>query len=104
MQYPTVNRHPGTHNVADGLLLLAGLMVLIVSGDAFAFITAAAVIVTAAWWMIREIEHRVRKSAAKLPPVLDLRPALTGQRDLKETSAPTLRVAVDYTGSTIPAA
>ena len=104
MQHPTIKQQHGTHNVASAFWLVAGLIVLIVSGDAFAFLTAAAVIVTAAWWMIREIEHRVRKSAAKLPPVLDLRPALTGRRDLKETSAPTFRVAVDYTGRTIPAA
>lgn len=92
MQQTTINRQPETHNVGAAFWLLAGLIVLLASGDAFAFLTAAAVIVTAAWWMIREIEHRIRKTATRLPTVLELRPALTGQplsgqRDLEKTPA-----------------
>jgi uncharacterized membrane protein YhiD involved in acid resistance len=86
MQHTTTSRHPGTHNVAAAFWLLAGITVLIASGDAFALLTAAAVIVTAVWLMIREIGHRVRNHA-ELAPVVHLRPGSTRQRNPKNTSA-----------------
>jgi hypothetical protein len=87
MQHTTTNRHPGTHNVAAAFWLLAGIIVLITSGDAIALLTAAAVIVTAVWWTVREIQHRVRNHHAVLPAVIHLRPASTSQRHPKNTSA-----------------
>ena len=87
MQHTTANRHPGTHNVAAVFWLLAGIIVLIATGDAFALVTAAAVIVTAVWWMIREIEHRVRNHRAELATVIHLRPASTSQRQPNNTPA-----------------
>jgi hypothetical protein len=87
MQHTTTNRHPGTRDsVAGAFLLLAGIIVMIVSGDALALLIAAVVIVTLVWAMIREIEHRVR-NRAELARVTHLRPASTGQRELKRTPA-----------------
>ena len=87
MHHTTTNRHPGTHNVAAVFWLLAGIIVLIATGDAFALVTVAAVIVTAVWWMIREIEHRVRNHRAEPANVIHLRPASTSQRQPNNTSA-----------------
>jgi uncharacterized membrane protein YhiD involved in acid resistance len=87
MRHITINRHPGTHNVAAIFWLLAGVIVLIASGDAFALLTAAAVIVTAVWWMVREIEHRVRNRHAEFARVIHLRRASTSQRHPKNTAA-----------------
>lgn len=87
MQHTTINRPPGTHHsVAAAFWLLAGIVVLIVSGDALAILIAAVVIATLIWGMIREIEHRVR-NRGELALVTHLRPASTGQRDPKKTSA-----------------
>lgn len=83
----TINRNSGTRDtVASAFWLLAGIIVLIVSGDAFALLIAAVVVVTLVWGLIREIERRVRHGA-DLAPVAYLRPASTGQLDLKRTSA-----------------
>jgi hypothetical protein len=85
MQQTTINRHPGIHDTVTGAFwLLAGVIVLIVSGDAFAVLIAAIVIVTTIWWTIREIEHRIR-NRAPLATVIHLRPASTSQREPKNT-------------------
>ncbi len=87
MQSTTINRSMGTYEtVASAFLLLAGIVVMIASGDAFAMLVATVVILTVGWGMIRQIEHRVRSRAA-LAPVIHLRPALIGQRHLEKTSA-----------------
>jgi len=86
MHHTTTNNHPGTREtVAAAFWLLAGIMVMIASGDALALLIAAVVIVTLVWGLIRQIEHRVRHHA-KSAPVTYLRPALTSQRDLKKTA------------------
>jgi hypothetical protein len=87
MRQTTISGHPNTHHpIGEMVLLLAGIIVLIAFGDAFALVIAAAVIATLVWGMIREIEHRVR-NRRELAPVTQLRPALAGQRDLKKTAA-----------------
>jgi hypothetical protein len=84
MQDTTTNRHHDT--AAGAFLLLAGIIVMIASGDALALLIAAVVIVTLVWGMIRAIQHRVR-NRAELARVTHLRPASTGQRELKRTPA-----------------
>jgi hypothetical protein len=87
MQNTMTNRRPGTlETVASAFLLLAGIIVMIGSGDAFATLVAAVVILAMVWGMIREIAHHVR-SRTQLAPVIHLRPALTGQPGLEKTSA-----------------
>ncbi len=49
-------------------------------------LAVAFAIVTTVWWIYREVEHRVERNAAEMAPVTHLRPASTGQRDLKNTS------------------
>jgi hypothetical protein len=91
MQHTTINRHSGTREtVAAAFWLLAGIIVLIAAGDAFALLVAAVVIVTLTWGMVREIERRLRNHA-ELASVTHLRPASTGQRDPKTTPAQQLR-------------
>jgi hypothetical protein len=65
--------------------IIAGIFAVIVVGDAFALLALA--IVTTAWWILSGVEHRVKRNHAGMAPVTHLRPALTGQRDLKETAA-----------------
>jgi Flp pilus assembly protein TadB len=87
MQHTATNRHHGTRDsVAAAFLLLAGIIVMIASGDALALLIAAVVIVTLVWGMIRGIQDRVR-NRAELARVTHLRPASTGQRELKRTPA-----------------
>ncbi len=90
MQRSTTMRHPGNHDtVAAAFWLVAGIIVMIASGDALALLIAAVTIVTLVWRMIRAIEHRVR-NRAELAPVTHLRPALTARParpDHKNSSA-----------------
>jgi hypothetical protein len=60
--------------------------VVIAFGDALTVLAVAFAIVTTVWWIYREVEHRVERNDAEMAPVTHLRPALTGQRDLKKTS------------------
>lgn len=87
MQQTTISGHHNTHYpIGEAVWLLAGIIILIASGDAFALLTAAVVIVALVWGMIRAIEHRVR-NGAKSAPVIHLRPASTSRRDPQNTSA-----------------
>jgi hypothetical protein len=80
----------GTHlPIAEALWILAGIILLIAFGDALTLLALAFAIVTmtTAWWIYRKAEHRAERSDAQLAPVTHLRPAWTGHRDRKETSA-----------------
>jgi hypothetical protein len=69
--------------------ILAGITVMIAFGDALTLLALAFAIatMTTAWWIYRKVEHRVERNDAEMAPVSHFRPALTGQRDLKKTSA-----------------
>jgi hypothetical protein len=43
---------------------------------------------TTAWWTYRKAQRRGQRNSAGLASVTQLRPASTGLRDLKKTSAP----------------
>jgi hypothetical protein len=86
MKLTTTKRHQGSHHIVAAFWLVAGIIVIIASGDALAVLIAAVAVVTLGWEMIRAIERRVR-NRTKLAPVTQLRPALTARRDLKRTSA-----------------
>jgi ABC-type Mn2+/Zn2+ transport system permease subunit len=88
MRHTTISGHHGTHNtVAAAFWILAGIIAVIAFGDALTLLAIALTIVTTAWWIYREVEHRVKGNDAEMARVTHLRPALTGQRDLKKTSA-----------------
>jgi hypothetical protein len=67
------------------LWIIAGIIAVIVVGDAFTLLGLA--IVTTAWWIFREAEHRLERKHAGMAPVIHVHPALAGRRDLKKTSA-----------------
>jgi hypothetical protein len=80
-------RHGSHHAVAAAFWILAGIIVVIAFADALTVLAVASAIVTTVWWIYREVEHRVDRNDAQMAPVTHLRPAVTGQRDLKKTSA-----------------
>jgi hypothetical protein len=80
-------RHGSHHTVAAAFWILAGIIVVIAFADALTLLAFAFAIVTTVWWIYREVEHRVDRNDAEMARVTHLRPALTGQRDLKKTSA-----------------
>jgi uncharacterized membrane protein len=88
MRHTTISGHHGSHHtVVAAFWILAGIIVVIAFGDALTLLAVALAIATTVWWIYREVEHRVERNDAKMVPVTQLRPALTGQRDLKKTSA-----------------
>jgi hypothetical protein len=88
MRHTTTSAQHGTHHtVAAAFWILAGVIAVIAFGDALTLLAVALAIVTMARWIYREVEHRVERNDAKMAPVTHLRPALTGQRNLKTISA-----------------
>ena len=79
-----ISGHHVAHQMVAALWIIAGIFAVIVVGDAFTLLALA--IVTTAWWILSGVEHRVERHHAEMAPVTHLRPALSGQRDLKKTS------------------
>lgn len=88
-QTTITGRHDTHHPIAEALWILAGIIVMLAFGDALTLLalTFAIVTMTTAWWTYRKVEHRFERNDAEMAPVTHLRPAPTGQRDLKNTSA-----------------
>jgi len=87
MRHTTVSGHHGTHDtVAAAFWILAGMLAVVAFGDVLALLAFALAIVTTAWWVYREVEHRVERNDAEMALVAHLRPASTDQRDQKEIS------------------
>jgi hypothetical protein len=84
MRHTTISGHQVAHQTVAALWIIAGIIAVIVVGDVFTLLALA--IVTTAWWIFREAEHRLERKHAEMAPVSQLRPALTNQRDLKNTS------------------
>ena len=80
----TISGHHVAHQMVAALWIIAGIFAVIVVGDAFTLLALA--IVTTAWWFLSRVEHRVERHHPEMAPVTHLRPALSGQRDLKKTS------------------
>ena len=88
MRHITINGNNGAHDAEAAVFwIFAGIIVVIAFGDALTVLAVAFAIVTTVWWIYREVEHRVDRNDAQMAPVTHLRPAVTGQRDLKKTSA-----------------
>jgi len=85
MQHTTSSGHHVAHQMVAGFWIIAGIFAVIVVGDAFTLLALA--IVTAAWWIFREAEHRLERKHAGMAPVTRLRPPLTSQRDPKKAAA-----------------
>jgi hypothetical protein len=88
MRHTTINGHHVAHQTVAAFWIIAGIIAVIVVGDAFTLLALA--IVTTAWWILSAVEHRlvrvkhrVERNDAEMAPVPHLRPPLTGQRGLK---------------------
>jgi hypothetical protein len=79
--------HVAQHRLASAFWIIAGIIAVMVFGDVLTLLAVALAIVTAARWIFLEAEHRLERNDARMAPVIHLRPALSSQRDLKETSA-----------------
>jgi uncharacterized membrane protein YhiD involved in acid resistance len=92
MQHTTVARRYDTHHSladalwnwrAEGLWVLAGVIVMLAFGDAFIVLALAVAIVAVAvtWLTFRNVEDRVQRNDAEMASVSHLHRALTGQHD-----------------------
>ena len=86
MRHTAISAHQVAHQMVVVFWIIAGIIAVLVVGDAFTLLALA--IVTTAWWILSGVEHRVERHHAEMAPVTHLRPALSGQRDLKKTSPP----------------
>ena len=57
MRYITISGHHIAHLTVAALWIIAGIIAVIVVGDAFTLLALA--IVTTAWWSLSAVEHRV---------------------------------------------
>lgn len=88
MRHTTISEKHGTnHTLVAEFWILAAVIGLVALGDALAVSAVAVAVVIAAWWIYREVEHRVERKHAAMAPVTHLRPAFTGQRDPKDAAA-----------------
>jgi len=86
MRYNTISGHSP---IGEAVWIVAGIIIMFAFGDAFVLSALAFGIVamTGASWTYRRAERRAERNDAEMAPVTHLRPALTAQRQLKETSA-----------------
>ena len=57
MRHTTISKHQVARQTVAALWIIAGIMAVIVVGDAVTLLTLA--IVTTAWWILSAVEHRV---------------------------------------------
>jgi hypothetical protein len=74
----------------EAVWISAGIIMVLAFGDVLVLLALALAIagMTTAWLSYRKVQHRGQSNGAGLAPVTRLRPASTGQSDLKKTSAP----------------
>ncbi len=75
--------------IGEAVWISAGIILLLAFGDIVVLLALAAAIatMTAAWWTYRKAQRGGQTNGAAVASVTQLRPAPTGQRDLKNTSA-----------------
>jgi hypothetical protein len=60
MWHITISGHHGSrHTVAAAFWISVGIVAMIAFGDAFTLLAVALAIATTAWWIFREVEHRL---------------------------------------------
>ena len=60
MRHITISGRQVAHQVVAAFWIIAGIIAVIVVGDAFTLLALA--IVTMAWWIFREAEHRLERN------------------------------------------
>jgi hypothetical protein len=59
MRHTTISGHQVAHQTVAAFWIIAGIIAVVVVGDAFTLLELA--IVTTAWWIFREAEHRLER-------------------------------------------
>ena len=57
MRHTTISGHQVAHRTVAALWIVAGIIAVLVVGDAFTLLALA--IVTTAWWILSAVAHRV---------------------------------------------
>lgn len=84
----TISEHRGTsYAEVAAFWILAGVILVIAFGDFLALLGVALAVAAAVSWIYRAVERRWESKHAEMASVSHLRSALTGPRDLQETSA-----------------
>jgi hypothetical protein len=87
MRHTTISGHHGTHDAQAAVFwILGGIIVVLAFRDVLTLWAVALGILAIAWWISHEAERRMERSGAARAPVTRLRPASTGQPDLKRAS------------------
>jgi hypothetical protein len=55
----TISRHEVAHQAVAAFWIIAGIIAVVVVGDAFTLLALATV--TTAWWVLSAVEHRVER-------------------------------------------
>jgi hypothetical protein len=63
MRHTTISGHQVAHQTVAALWIIAGIIAVIVVGDAFTLLALA--IVTTAWWILSAVEHRVERVGSR---------------------------------------
>ena len=76
--------------LGEAAWISAGIIMVLAFGDVLVLLALALAIaaMTTAWWTYRKAQRGGPSNSAGLASVTQLRPASTGLRDLKKTSAP----------------
>ena len=68
MGFIAISRHQRarhSHTISAAFWIVVGVVVVIFFGDALTLLAVALAIVSAAWWVGRELEHRVKSNHAR---------------------------------------
>jgi hypothetical protein len=60
----TISRHEVAHQAVAAFWIIAGIIAVVVVGDAFTLLALATV--TTAWWVLSAVEHRVERNDADM--------------------------------------
>ena len=63
MRHTTISGHQVAHQMVAALWIIAGIIAVIVVGDAFTLLALA--IVTTTWWILSAVEHRVESVGSR---------------------------------------
>jgi hypothetical protein len=95
MWQTTISGHHGSHHtvaaaawIVGAFWIVAGIVAVIALGGGLTRLAVALAIVATEWRLLSEVEHRFERNDLEMARVTHLRPAPTGQSDLKKTSAP----------------
>jgi hypothetical protein len=63
MRHTTISGHDIAHQTVAAFWIIAGIIAVIVVGDAFTLLALA--IVTTAWWILSAVAHRVESVGSR---------------------------------------